>query len=225
MEQKEDFSSAGSMSEERDDKPSIAVPTEPSEPEQTQQPSPKKSPSEKPKSQDYRQGFAFLALMILVFLVLSYFYVLLHGINVFKLLGQQQTELTFDFVGGNTNAFSISIEIMFWALMGVICQMAYQSTKTITKGEFDIWKSVFNWIGINLYAVGIAIAIIFSLNVISLNIGDIQITLANAKIEVIIAISFVLGFYSEESRRLLGRLRGQIVTGMEAESNKQKKSS
>jgi hypothetical protein len=185
------------------------------------QPSSKVSSNDKSNTQDYVQGLGFFALMILVWIVSTYYLALLHGINLLDLLRQQQTVSAFDFIGGNANAFSIGTEIVYWTLMGVICQMAYQSGRTIIRGQFDFWRSVFSWIGISLYAVGIAIAVIFSLKVVSLNIGDIKITLASAPIEVIIAISFILGFYSEESRRLLGRLRGKIVTGMEAESNEQ----
>lgn len=47
--------------------------------------------------------------------------------------------------------------------------------------------------------------------------------LESAPIEVIIAFSFILGFYSDEARRLLGKLRGRIVTGIEAESTEQQK--
>ncbi len=134
MKEKEDSSSVSLMSEEKGDKPSIAVPTEPSEPEQTQQSSPKKSSSDKPNTQDYQKGLGFFALMILVFLILTYFYQLLHGINVFKLFSQLQIISTFGFIGGKANALSVGIEIIFWTLMGVICQMAYQSGRTVIKG-------------------------------------------------------------------------------------------
>ncbi len=183
------------------------------------QPLAEEPPKGEASTQEYRKGLGFLALLVVDFLVLTYFYQFLHGINVFELFRQPPALLPFDFIGGSANAFSIAVEIVYWALMGVVCQMAYQVSRAVVDGKFDAWKSTFNWISISLYAIGVAIALIFSLKVISLNVGDIRITLASAPIEVIIAISFILGFYSEESRRLLGRLRGRIVTGMETEGN------
>ncbi len=174
-------------------------------------------------TQDYRKGFGFLALLALDFLVLTYYYMLLHGIDLFVLLRQPPTALTFDYIGGSANAFSVGSEIVYWTLMGVLCQMAYLAGRILIEGNFDFWKSIFGWIGTSLYAVGTAIAIIFSLKIVSINIADIKITLADAPIEVIIAISIILGFYSEESRRLLGRLRRQIVSGMTAEDEEHKK--
>lgn len=175
------------------------------------------------RAQDYRKGFGFLALMALDFVVLTYYYMLLHGIDLFVLLRQPPTVLTFDYIGGSANAFSVGSEIVYWALMGVICQMAYLAGRTLIEGIFDFWKAIFGWIGTSLYAVGTAIAVIFSLKIVSINIADIKITLADAPIEVIIAISIILGFYSEESRRLLGRLRRQIVSGMTAEGEEHEK--
>jgi len=58
----------------------------------------------------------------------------------------------------------------------------------------------------------------------TLDVGGVEITLANASIETIIAISFILGFYNDESRRLLDSLRERITTGIKDTNAPQKDS-
>lgn len=214
MKKKEDHSSVSLMSEEKNDKPTVTKQNKAGLPVQAQ-PESNTSSRVKADRKEYLKGLIFFALMWLNLVFLSYFYYLLHGVNFFQVLAQRKTISSFDFVGENANVFSVGVEIVYWTLFGVICQMAYRSGREIIDGEFDFWKSMFYWIGINMYALGIAIAVIFSLEIISLSIGGIDITLANAPIEVIITIAFILGFYSEEARQLLGKLRGKIVSGID----------
>ncbi len=166
----------------------------------------------------YSKGIGFLALLILAYCIIAFAYLSLHGINVFALFNQTQTISKFDFIGGNSNPLSIGIEAEAWSLMGVICQMAYLSGMALLKGKFEFLKYFTWWISSSLYAWGIAVAVIFSLNIISLNIAGIDITLKNAPIEIIIAISFILGFYSDDARKILGRLRERLVMAEKTES-------
>jgi hypothetical protein len=57
----------------------------------------------------------------------------------------------------------------------------------------------------------IAMAVVAFLRSTSLNVGSVNLTLATADIELIIAISFILGFYHEDTRRLLGSFQKNIT--------------
>lgn len=170
----------------------------------------------------YVKGIIFLGLMILAVLSLSFGYMSLHGIYIVDRLVQPEKPLALDYIGGKANPFSIGMEILFWSLIGVICQMAYLSGQMMVKGQFEFGKYFIMWISTSLFAGGVAHAVIFALLVIKLSIAGIEITLENAPISTIIAISFILGFYNQEARRLLDKLRGKITAGFEDDARKQK---
>jgi len=98
--------------------------------------------------------------------------------------------------------------------------MAYLAGRAILKKEFEFLKFLVKWMSSSLYAWGVAVAVILSLNIISLSIAGIDITLKNASLETIIALSFILGFYNEEARALLSSLRRRFASNLD-ESNKQ----
>jgi hypothetical protein len=163
----------------------------------------------------YLQGLGFLALLVAVTGMSGFVYMLMHNVYAFHLLTQPGETWSFGFVGGVRNPASIIIEVFIWSLVGVNSALAYSSGRDIIRKRFRFLRYLTLWISTVVFAQGVAVAVILSLQVISLNIGGIEITLANASIETIIAISFILGFYHNDARRLLGSLRGRIVTGME----------
>ena len=183
------------------------------------------SPSEQQKihsnTRYYLKGIGFLILLLVTTTIISMTYTFLHGIRIIELFTQPQAIWSFNFVGGSANPASIGIEIWTWTLIGVNCRLAYISSQAIIRGKFDILKYLVKWISTSLFSWGIAVAVIFSFQVVALNLGGIEITLANASIETIIAISFILGFYYDEARKLLGNLRGQIVAGAESKTEQE----
>jgi hypothetical protein len=162
----------------------------------------------------YWKGFGFVLFLGTTAFSLLLVYMRIHGINAIEAFNNPNYVWVFDFVGGSRNPASIGFEIGIWTFLGVTCRMAYTSTQSILRGQFDWLKSAIGWIGAGIFAWGIAVAVIFSLQVIVLNVGGIEITLANISLEAIIAISFIMGFYNQESRELLDKVRGQIVRGM-----------
>ena len=164
----------------------------------------------------YLKGFGFQVLLIFITAVVITIYMLLHGLNIYELLQQPTKTWTFDFLGGNANPASIGAEIMAWSFIGVSCQMAYLSGKAILQNQFQFWQYFIRWVSASLLSWGVAVAVIFALTVITVDIGGIEITLAKASIETIIAISFILGFYNDESRGILEKLRERIVTGLKS---------
>ncbi len=183
---------------------------------------PKGTQNDENSTQYYLKGFRFLLLLILALAIIGPIYMLSHGINALELLRYPDKTWGFAYLGGNANPSSIGIEILVWSFIGVTCQLAYLAGRAILRSQFHFWRYVIRWISAAIYAWGIAVAVIFTLTIITLDIGGIEITLANASIETIIAIAFILGFYNNESRKLLDKLRGQIAIGMENKSETQK---
>jgi hypothetical protein len=161
----------------------------------------------------YFKGVSFLLLLIFTYFIISLSYLHLHGCNIMKLF-QGSILPSFNFIGGSSNALSIGIEAEAWSLFGVICQMAYISGRAILNKEFIFIRYLIIWISSSLYSWGVTVAVIFTLNIITLSISGIDITLKNAPIETIIALSFILGFFSDEAHKLLRGLRDKIATGL-----------
>ena len=168
----------------------------------------------------YLTGLGFLALVISITGIVTLVYMMLHGLNIFEMLQQPTKTWAFGYIGGSANPASIGAEIMAWSLIGVSCQIAYLSGKAIIGRQFQFWDYSVRWISASFLSWGIAVAVIFTLIVVTLDIGGIEITLANASIETIIAISFILGFYNDESRALLDRLRERMAIGLKGDKQK-----
>lgn len=58
--------------------------------------------------------------------------------------------------------------------------------------------------------VAIAIAVIFFLRATEFTIGTVNLTLKTAGIELIAALAFILGFYHNDTRQLLGNIRERV---------------
>lgn len=74
------------------------------------------------------------------------------------------------------------------------------------------------WFGTVGFAWGVSVALILSLSIISINIGTTQITLADASIETIMAIAFIIGFFNKYALKLLEQVRDRLTGGMSEES-------
>lgn len=216
MIEQESSSSIDPVANEKNIEQSSATGTESKSTTQTQ------SSSDESQSIDasfryYLAGLGFIGLLILSFIVIVVTYLSFHSIDFVNMFKGQVTLVEFGFIGGSPNPFSIGIEIIAWSTFGVNCQMAYLAGRAVMRGQFGFLKYLIRWISTSLFAWGIAVAVIFSLQVVSLKVSGIEITLADASIETIIAISFVLGYFNEEARKLLGNLRGKIAVGLEDE--------
>lgn len=162
-------------------------------------------------ARQYLRGLGFFAILIISVLFQTFIYVTLHGINILDRALKPQNPIVFDYIGGNATPFSIGLEILFWSLVGVICHIAYLSGQAVLEKRFEFGEYLIRWISTSMYAAGIAHAVVFLLRLITIKIANIEITLKDAPVEVIIAISFILGFYYQEARKLLDKLRGQIT--------------
>ncbi len=172
-----------------------------------------------PNKSQYINAIIFLGLLIVGNFIVQYVYNLAHGLPLQNLLLQPETTWTFTFIGENPNPSSIGMEILVWTFTGVSARLAYSTTKSVSRKKFSLLKNILLWISTALFTWGIGVALILSLSVISLSVAGIELTLANASLEAIIAISFVLGFYHESAIKFLGSVREKLVWGVDSDDN------
>ena len=174
--------------------------------------------SSKGSGEQYRVGVGFLLFLLLNMFIIMMMYSLAHGINYLQIYTNPNSVFKVDFIGGGRNLFSMAFEVSMWAFLGVTCRMSYTALKAMNEGSFRFWKYTATWLGTIGFAWGVSVALIFSLSVLTLNIGTTKITLADAPLETIIAIAFIIGFYNEQALRLLERVRDKLTAGIESES-------
>ncbi|MCP4359411.1 MAG: hypothetical protein GY796_15480 [Chloroflexi bacterium] len=125
----------------------------------------------------------------------------------------------FNFVGVNENFplpsfYSLVMEVFAWSFAGVLARSEYYLTQiAIRREEFHMSESISKIIGDTSMGVSIAIAVVAFLTATTLTIGQVELTLRTASIELIGAISFILGFYHEDTRRLLGSFQKKVSGG------------
>ena len=145
------------------------------------------------------------------------FSVWIHLIMNWSMEGYNNSGVTeFDFVGVNANFpvpsfYSLMMEVFVWSFAGVLARSEYYLTQiAIRREEFHMLESISKIIGDTSMGVSIAIAVVAFLTATTLTIGQVELTLRTANVELIGAISFILGFYHEDTRRLLGSFHKRI---------------
>lgn len=117
----------------------------------------------------------------------------------------------FNFVGrtdGNPpSIFAVILEVAIWSFAGVLARLEFNLAQIVVHNrEFSFLKELSRIIGDASMGVAIAIAVVAFL----WSTEFVNMTLKDAEIGSIGAISFILGFYHEDTRRLLGSLRHQM---------------
>jgi hypothetical protein len=173
-----------------------------------------------------RRVLSILGLQILIILLLIgvvTIYGRLHhipaGFNAFYIKDIQsfsERVATFDFIGvgpdkPEPNFYSIVLEVFFWSWLGVLARDLYYLTNiAVRRKEFSLLESISKVVGNTAMGVAIAIAVVAFLRSTEFSIGNVNLTLKTANIELIGAISFILGFYHEDTRRLLGSFQKRV---------------
>jgi hypothetical protein len=196
----------------------------------------------KKENYDKRQIWSVISLQVgiaLLLMFLSFAYATIHhmphGISIlYQLITRGNLEgLDFDtgvskfnFVGVSNSSpvpsfYALMMEVFAWSLIGVLARSEYHLTQIVVqRKEFHMPENISKIIGDTSMGVAIAIAVVAFLTATSLTIGEVELTLKTAKIELIGALAFILGFYHEDTRQLLGsfqkRLEGAALkTGTE----------
>ncbi len=150
-------------------------------------------------------------------------YLQLHGISLWRVslsglgyeldLAQLAKFSDFNFVGypfpGNEpTAASMWVEIIFWSYVGIAASQVYFLSRLIIqkKEEYEAGFYMIRTFGIIIRAVALSTAIIFLLRIVTISIGPVTIDLRQADVQTVIAISFVVSFYNEDTERALRRM-------------------
>jgi hypothetical protein len=135
----------------------------------------------------------------------------------------------FNYVGysldsGEPTAAAMWVEIIFWSYLGVVASQVYHITQLISKDtyEFKASRYFIRTFGIIVPGVSLATIIIFLLRIVTLTIGPVEVSLKRADIQTIISISFIAGFYNEDTERLLRRLWRQTSQTIGKKSDQEK---
>lgn len=103
--------------------------------------------------------------------------------------------------------FSVMIEAGIWSFAGVLARSEYYLTQVvIRRKELRLLETISKLIGDAAMGIAIAMAVVAFLRSTEL----VNLTLKTADIGAIGAIAFVLGFYHEDTRRLLGSFRRTV---------------
>jgi hypothetical protein len=127
----------------------------------------------------------------------------------------------FNFVGvtsekSTPSAGAIIIEVIIWSSLGVLARQVYYLSKLLThvrNTRFYFFQLYIKLIGEVFMGTSISIAVVAFFISTSITFAKVELTLKNANILTIIAISFILGFYHEDTRRLLGSFHRRISGG------------
>ena len=124
----------------------------------------------------------------------------------------------FNFIGISENIpepsiFAVMLEVGAWSFFGVLARSEYYLTQlVIQKKKIQILETISKIIGETAMGVFTAVAVVAFL----WSTEFVNLTLRTADIGSIMAISFILGFYHENTRRLLGNFQKAVsVTSQE----------
>ena len=81
----------------------------------------------------------------------------------------------------------------------------------VTRKDFDALEQMSKIIGELIMGVSITVSVIAVSRSVELNVAQISVSLKAANIETIIAISFILGYYHGQTRRLLGAIQKRVT--------------
>jgi len=176
----------------------------------------------------------FLQIIVLVLmLLLTMQYSWLHNVPtpLSALFGNQNIEsfaeaiANYDFVGVTPpevkpSIFAVVLEVAIWSLAGVLARSEYYLSQIIVrKKQFDFWESSSKLISDGSMGIAIAIAVVLFVRATEF----MELSFQNASVASIAAISFILGFYHEDTRRLLSSFQRRISESTdESKDNKDK---
>jgi hypothetical protein len=128
------------------------------------------------------------------------------GIAAFNFIGLSGDDAT-----NEPSIFAVILEVAIWSFAGVLARQEYTLAQIVVRDrEFSLLKEVSRLIGDASMGVAIAIAVVAFLR----STQFVNMTLKTADIGSIAAISFILGFYHGDTRRLLGSLQRRVAASV-----------
>lgn len=176
-----------------------------------------------PRDTQDLQGLALVVMIIGACFLLLHMHLFMHtGHGLVSVAYDPAAYLDeFDFLGGEANGYTVTLEITIWSLMGLNCRMAYIVGRATLVGEVRFVRMLAMWLSTTVFGWGTTTALVSLLYLIKIEVGGA--TLGLSRLEAIVAISFILGFYNDETRRVLGLVRGVLrraEAGERAESER-----
>lgn len=153
------------------------------------------------------KGLGLVLLILGSCVALLHTHLIMHGgRGLFALIQNPATGFgNFDYIGGLANGYTISVEITIFSLMGIHCRFAYIIGRAALTAEVRFVQMLTLWFSTALFGWGTTLAVVSTLRLLTIGVGDINIGLH--RIESVVTVSFVLGFYNEEARRMLSVVR------------------
>jgi len=147
--------------------------------------------------------FIFISLSVLI--LVMFFYMWLHGFP-FDYRSQGITKWEFDFIL-EQNIAIVGVEVVVWVFTGVTCRLL--STLRVEKG-WILLEKINEWLCESVYTWGAVLCIFALFNFFSINIGSIPIDLRKPNIETVIGLSFIFGFFNDQTLDLFKSLMAKI---------------
>jgi hypothetical protein len=159
-----------------------------------------------------------LVLVVMILLTLQYSW--LHNVPhiLSPLLGGDNIDAfataiaNYDFVGVTVKGtqpsiFAVVLEVAIWSLAGVLARSEYYLSQIVVKKKlFHFWETASKLISDGAMGIAVAIAVVLFLRATQF----VNLSLQNADVASIAAISFILGFYHEDTRHLLSNFRRKL---------------
>jgi hypothetical protein len=189
------------------------------------------SPSQENKRKGIRSVFIMQFIIFVLMVIAAYIYGWLHNIPTpFSLLYKSiedyyEAIANFNFIGVSPEnlqptIYAVILETLVWSFLGVLARSAYSARQSMRGGKFSILEAITKLIADSMMGISITIAVVAFLRTTEF----VNLSLKSADIGSIIAISFILGFYHEDTRRLLGsfqkRISGSVDETKESEKEK-----
>jgi hypothetical protein len=162
-----------------------------------------------------------LAIVHAVWFALLYLWLLAHGVRLEGFLSPSPEFLSavasWDFLGVSAenprpSILSLNFEIVMWSVFGVAIRTIFRISVALARRRFDFWQYLAGWTGDMMMGAGLAEVVILFLRITRVSIGSADVSLAEAGYETIAALAFILGFYHEDARRLLGGFRTTLIS-------------
>ncbi|MBI4789428.1 MAG: hypothetical protein HY782_20555 [Chloroflexi bacterium] len=159
-----------------------------------------------PESRDLTQALVLIfAYYVPTIVVLTFFYLKIHGVTDVETLAK------IDFIGGGSPV-GVVIKVLYWSAIGALAKQAFSLGQLLNCGRFNLMQCLVTNL-LNLLSVPIiAVAIIMFFRITKLSIGSLQLTLEQADVKLVIVLSILLGFFGEDARRYLGKIRERVMS-------------
>ncbi|HMV84744.1 MAG TPA: hypothetical protein PKA34_16565 [Blastocatellia bacterium] len=126
---------------------------------------------------------------------------------------EQVAQFNFIGIAGNTvpSIWSVLLETTAWSFLGVMARTEYKLARMLQhRKPVSIATAMGQIFGDAAAGISIAVALVALLWSSELKVIDIKLTLKDAGIGSIIAVSFVLGFFNDRTQKFLGLIQGKL---------------